>query len=489
MIPLNPFEVRLIGADIRRQFHHHVLLMADSIEITNLSDGEVLTYSLVIIRGKVADESCTKIYANSSADDEDSNEFRVVDRQFIALYELKEGSNEILLSYTPELDATTTLNLFYSISSNTRRVRPTYLIASDGDGSFQSPDGNSSQESGIKRLRTAALLVQSSIAELMHEHGFKRRTFALTDDVYCHRMTDLPMSKVESYGMGDGMKIWQESYSSLAPTSTSGCINLAVMSFTRMVGGKIRAHTALGGGQLALFGGGSLFCWPETVSQVSACFLDSITKFDPKEYFDDSSHRMAKGGVRFVAATTLGAMLHELGHCLSLPHPAEGSKEDVMHRGFDYFDRLFVQPLKVESERPKFSRSSALRLRHHSFLQFDGEVAEMKKTMKSKEDGPSATPQATSSPEIDATYPAFYKQDDGRIVCVADAGIGHVVYYKNGDDAEHEELSGDRLFSSQLVLLSKEEVRIKCGAKDSDRIVISVIDLEGAISDANIDDL
>ena len=52
----------------------------------------------------------------------------------------------------------------------------------------------------------------------------------------------------------------------------------------------VKAHTALGGGQLALFGTGCLHTWAGDISEITNCFTD-VTVIDKRKLFDDSCGR------------------------------------------------------------------------------------------------------------------------------------------------------------------------------------------------------
>jgi len=98
---------------------------------------------------------------------------------------------------------------------------------------------------------------------------------------------------------------------------------------------------------MALFGSGGLYSWPRTIDEVQRCWMDA-TKVDKSCHFDDSGGRgtslqgMPRGGRAQLGllsfpippsltgtmwanfATTLGATLHEVGHCFGLDHTAHG---------------------------------------------------------------------------------------------------------------------------------------------------------------------
>jgi hypothetical protein len=113
---------------------------------------------------------------------------------------------------------------------------------------------------------------------------------------------------------------------------------LAIPAYTRFdpETKRVRGHTALGGGSLALFGGGSLFSWPSGLKDVFRAFGDA-RPVDGTRVHDDSAGRGTFWGL---ASTTMGAALHELGHTFGLPHSSD--EFDIMSRGFDRFNRAFT---------------------------------------------------------------------------------------------------------------------------------------------------
>lgn len=66
----------------------------------------------------------------------------------------------------------------------------------------------------------------------------------------------------------------------------------------------VKAHTALGGGHLALFGTGGLHTWADNVDDLVSCFTNS-EKIDRRCLFDDSCRRFVLNCV----ATQVGAIV------------------------------------------------------------------------------------------------------------------------------------------------------------------------------------
>lgn len=323
-------------------------------------------------------------------------------------------------------------------------------------------------------------MIQSATAEMMHAQGQGRRTFRLAPSVKVHRTTSFTVDEAHNMTC---MELWTKIASDLSSTpNRSQIIDLVIMSFTRMRNGEVKAHTALGGASLALFGSGSLFTWPVDVLQIPKRMLDFRT-FDTKFFFDDSAGRSSIMGRRACTATTIGALLHELGHCLSLPHPcADATKNGggIMSRGFDHFDRLFVQPQHA-THFPFWDRGSAIRLRHHQFLQFEYERTRFRTQALNN----SPMPSSHSAPSDSA--PSFGRLFNGIVFCRTQAGLGHVGYYRNGDNASHEEFSG--IPPREFELPSLADLRCRCRAKSSDRLVISAIDVQGRISEVDYDQI
>ncbi|MGL6197090.1 MAG: matrixin family metalloprotease, partial [Thermoguttaceae bacterium] len=203
---------------------------------------------------------------------------------------------------------------------------------------------------------------------------------------------------------------------------------LVIPSYTRYdeVEQKTKGHTALGGGNLALFGGGDLFTWPDSVEDALSKMTDS-TKIDTTKYLDDSVGRTCVWGA---ASTCIGAALHELGHTLGLPHTT--APNDIMTRGFDNFYRVFLVREAPSAytgyadwtdfsgdEIAEFSPVSAAALVLHPF--FTGK-------------------DIPNEPEPNDLDDAGNKRitlraDDsaGKIIAEAKHGVGYVAVIENGD--------------------------------------------------------
>ena len=98
-------------------------------------------------------------------------------------------------------------------------------------------------------------MIQATTAEMMNARGFQGRTFRLAPEVYLHRLNNISTGT----GLKDG-QLWSTMVNALNNCAhRHATIDVAVMSFSRVENGVVNAHTALGGGPLALFGGASMF--------------------------------------------------------------------------------------------------------------------------------------------------------------------------------------------------------------------------------------
>jgi hypothetical protein len=319
-----------------------------AIRLTNYADGETIRYPVPIIRGTLADGDLTSITLINTSSDRDTRQMKglAFKGRFKALAELVPGPNKLILrAGKDELP----LTIVYKPQTNPYFVRCVYLTDSTGSTAYQTPIKDDAQDYAGK-LDTAMKLMQTFTAERNHDLGFGRATFNLElsdkGKVNVHLFKGAEPASFY-YALPDQAwwgRIAGELAKSLPPSGASGaggarhCKTVAIAAYTRFDAEtrKVRGHTALGGGDMALFGSGDLFTWPSRLADVQPAFMDA-TRIDPKVSFDDSVGRSTFWGA---ASTTIGATLHELAHTFGLPHT--GDPVDIMSRGFDYFNRAFT---------------------------------------------------------------------------------------------------------------------------------------------------
>lgn len=302
----------------------------------NLTNGEALPHPLVRIAGTVDTQSNAIAVA---ANDAPFVSWRVQQGSFKALAHLRPGANTITLQADGK---THRLDLTHVPRTNPRRVRFVYVKAADGSGTFQAPPAEPSDEaSAVARLSLAADMLQMYMSEsLLRQHG-TRRTFRVARDANGKPDVLLHTSKLtrDNVASLSDVDLWSTLYAELTSLPhAQDTIFVAIMAFTRFDPNtkELVGHTALGGGQLALFGSSSLHTWPEALADVPARLADTTT-IDGSMLFDDSAGRQ-RAWANY--ATGLGATLHELGHCLGAYHP-QASSELIMSRGFDHLLRWF----------------------------------------------------------------------------------------------------------------------------------------------------
>jgi hypothetical protein len=138
------------------------------------------------------------------------------------------------------------------------------------------------------------------------------------------------------------------------------------------------AHTALGGGGVALFGSATLHTFAESLDELVERFEDTrdVMSLQPP-LFDDSGFRRSMWANY---ATGLGAILHEVAHAMDLPHAVEYS--DIVNRGFDHVNRLVMTHERASivtpairvvqpQHEPIFSTPNIGRLRWHRYAALD----------------------------------------------------------------------------------------------------------------------
>ena len=309
------------------------------IRVENHQNGEELRYPVPLLRGTLSDHGAKTIVVINETAQPPFPPMRGLarDGRFKILARLMPGKNRLLLRAGKH---ETTLDLTYRPSTNDHVVRAVYLTDVTGDTRYQTPIENDAQDYAAK-LSTAMILMQTFTAERMHDLGYGRLTFDLEwngkggVDVHILKAPD----PEKSFRDFDGHRL----YGYVAHLLNKDlphpkAKNLVLPAFTRFDPETKRtyAHTALGGGNLALFGGMNLFAWPDTLEDAQRAFLDT-RRVDTTQYCSDSVGRHTFWAV---ASTTMGACLHELGHTFGLPHSTH--PHDIMTRGFDRFNRAFT---------------------------------------------------------------------------------------------------------------------------------------------------
>lgn len=245
-------------------------------------------------------------------------------------------------------------------------VQPLYIIVKNSHGKFQttSDDDRNEIDDAVRRINLALELSQCVFSSKFHENDLDERAFVLQP---CRVFrSDLPEEEVKLLNQWE---LYDAIAGELFEKEGSEWVNrrkfVAFLSCTRFEGLKddveysyenIKARTfanpALGGGFLCLLGSGCFYTWPDYISEVSEAFRNN-TPVDLKQVLDDSNYRRTYGGC---FATSLGTLIHELGHCFDLAHTENG----LMGNDFDYINRFFLSENLTEILPKRIVRSCQL---------------------------------------------------------------------------------------------------------------------------------
>lgn len=330
---------------------------SESIEITNFQNGETVNHSIIIIKGVLTNNAsassaedklvCTLQNSSGSC----KSYWNVHKSEFKVLIELTQGRNVIELEYKRQKRHS--LLLEYTPRKTNLRVTPVYIICQGHDGSFQSPNEiDNSITSACTRIALGAKLIQCVMSEKLSESGLGRKTFQLEHEVVAGQpeclvfRSSLNVNKARKMPQSE---LWSHFGRELMSSELGSNERkyLAFISCTRYKGTDAdkpqtfeefvsitEAYAALGGGGLALFGTACLYTWPLNIQDVTQKLADT-KPVNWRRFMDDSGYRGTLGGC---FATTLGSVLHELGHTFDLGH----TKDGIMGRGFDNIDKLFI---------------------------------------------------------------------------------------------------------------------------------------------------
>jgi hypothetical protein len=305
-----------------------------AIDVTNFTSGETVRFPVVLIRGKLVDETLEAVRVTSG-----SSKWTGLASggRFKVLVELATGANRLAIAVGR---TTAALTLNYKPQTNPYVLRVHYFVGKSGDTRFQTPLKNDPRNWKGK-LDTAMKLMQMFTAQRLDALGLGRRTFNLELDprgrVKVHILTG---SRSVKYYQGlTGDQLYAAAEREIARQSPhKRARDLVIPAFTHFdpKTGKVVAHTALSDGRMALFGGGGLFSWPDNIAGAQAAFMNPAP-VDPRKIFSDS---MGRHTFWANASTTMGAALHEVGHTFALPHSRDAL--DIMTRGHDHLNRFFT---------------------------------------------------------------------------------------------------------------------------------------------------
>ncbi|MCA9300037.1 MAG: hypothetical protein KDA28_13285, partial [Phycisphaerales bacterium] len=286
-------------------------LASGQVTIENYEGPTTLRYPLALIRGTATNGDAVTIRneSNACADGTVTTPIRM--GHYVGFVALKPGTNHITLvagGHTARLDLT------YEPLMRSKIVNVIYVTAADGETRYPTPDKDDPQNYA-DRLDLAARLLQTFTAERLNDLGLGRRTFRLDLDEHGHvrvhtirwNRTRQDLKAMAAPDLWAQLKVIVEE--KFDPATHK---NIVVIGFTSYDTGamEVEGHAALGGGSLALFSNIGLFSWPATIQDIHLAFTDD-RPVSNTVVPDDSAGRRRRWAQ---CATTMGAVLHELGH-------------------------------------------------------------------------------------------------------------------------------------------------------------------------------
>lgn len=308
------------------------------IRFLNVKPNDSFNYSIVLIRGEISNfnrfcrhdlTSLQIVHENNEISNENAEISS--DGAFKMAIELTPGINQLLFCFCC---VTKELSLIFNERKNSKYLlKIYYIICSDHDGHFQAPNGTvNTIECACVKINLAIRLVQCLYAEMLAKHGFDRKSFEFVGCQPFH--SSLSIKEARQW---DQNQLWKYHAREILAQETDTEYRFkyfGILASTLCENGVVNGYAALGIGDVALFGSGTMYAWPSNFSSIQMCFQDE-TLVDTNQLMDDSNGRNTYGGCY---ATALGSICHEIGHIFDLGHTNDG----IMGNDIDYVNRVFT---------------------------------------------------------------------------------------------------------------------------------------------------
>lgn len=398
------------------------------IAVTNFTNNETINYALPLIRGTLTDTSATSLTLTNNSSSRSTNvmQAQVHQGKFKVFADLIEGENNLVLqSGSQQIN----FNINYEPSTSPVVTRIFWYVPNDLSTTYQTQYANDPQNYADK-LSTYAKVIQSFTADSMHKQGYGRKTLNLelnqsTGKVDVHLLqSQHPRSYYYNTTYNKDNLYWEAAALIPQQYPHSSSKNLTFVSFSQYDANidYMYAHIALGGGDYGVFGGSTVYLFPNDETEVLSKFAD-LTSVD-SDFIGEPATTVQKA-----ISIGYGAALHELGHALGLPH--EGGSNSIMQRGFDWLHRFFVLKdangyVFGENELPEWDPISTIKLQYSPFLKaFD--------TPRGLTEGGTITVSSSSSPVGEEKEKAFDNNEVTKWLLINNTGW--IQYQFAGTDA------------------------------------------------------
>uniref|UniRef100_A0A1E1XGV2 Putative zinc metalloproteinase n=1 Tax=Amblyomma aureolatum TaxID=187763 RepID=A0A1E1XGV2_9ACAR len=317
--------------------------------VTNHRANSVVHYPLALLCGvwDIGDNPASVSVANLSSEfPDDFTSWPVVSGRFKVFVQLVHGRNDLLLKHGTAVES---FSLFFEPVLCCQRcyIRLVYVTCCDApqQGHFQGPENEDcSIESACSRIGLGMLILQTALAETLAASGIGHKSFCLEHtEKNSSPVVHVFKSKLH-YDKARGMTgedIWSHVATELMNSELRDgdrCKFVAFLSWTRYQADVVEAmthsevlsrmsgHVMVGAGGLALCGTGCLYTWAQNVEELPRRLYDT-RQVDRLRFMDDSNYR---GTLSACYSSSLGGVLHEMGHTFGLGHTREG----IMGHGF-----------------------------------------------------------------------------------------------------------------------------------------------------------
>lgn len=360
--------------------HNNTPQCSLEIKFSNVKQNERFVHPIVLIRGNITNydhrHGVTNLVFLNANNNSNANESTKIanDGTFRAIVQLTTGKNLLRFQYCCVADEISIE--FYTRENVNYLLKPYYIICTGHDGCFQSDDNittNSSETEACKRINVAIQLVKCLYGEMIAKHTFQRKTFEFVEcQIFLSKLS------IEDARKYTPLQLWEYHTKEIICSEHSDNRSykyLGILASTQCVNGEIQGNAALGIGDVAVLGSGTLYSWPSDFNLIQKSF-ENETPVDGKMLMDDSNGRSTYGGC---FATALGSLAHEIGHIFDLGHTVDG----IMGTDIDYVNRVFVAerfPRKLPPRQISNCLSSALQRQNDTDSVTTHRLTSVKKT-------------------------------------------------------------------------------------------------------------